>query len=65
MVIIIICFLFFILLITFLSKVFFMKKVIVIDIIDIAPDTDQDYMCGYFKSINMESSSPYCILPYI
>lgn len=63
MVIIFICFLFFILLVTFLSRVFFRKKVIVIDIVDIASDTDQDYMDGYFKSINMESYSLYCILP--
>lgn len=64
MVIIIICFLFFILLVAFLSRVFFIKKVIAIDLLDIAPDTDQDYMNGYFKSINMESSGRYCILPY-
>lgn len=61
MVIVIICSLLFILLVAFLSEILFIKKITVIDMIDIAHDIDHAYLCGYFKAIKEESSYRYSI----
>lgn len=61
MVIVIICSLLFILLVAYLSENLFIKKTTVIDMINIAPEIDHAYLCGYFKTIKEESSCRYCI----
>ena len=60
MVIIILCSIFFILIVFVLSRILFVKKTTVVDMIDLNPDANQDYLYGYFRLISEELSYPYC-----